>query len=66
MSRTADLTGYAEPGTAQMDWDTLHIAREWVAVAKLDDAPRSSATVGRPPAINDSGLPGVSEYMGTF
>ena len=53
----ADLTGYAEPGTASKDLDTLHIAREYAcrAVAKLD-APRSSATVGKPPAITDNSL----------
>ena len=28
LTDVADLAGYAEPGTAQMDLDTLHIARE--------------------------------------
>ena len=50
----ADLAGYAEPGTAEMDLDTLHIARRYaaklLAVAKLN-APGSSGTVGKSPAI---------------
>ena len=28
----ADLTGYAEPGTAPKDLDTLHIAREYAGL----------------------------------
>ena len=28
----ADLAGYAEPGTAPMDLDTLHIAREYAGL----------------------------------
>ena len=29
LTAVADLAGYAEPGTAQMELDILHIAREY-------------------------------------
>ena len=31
----ADLTGYAEPETAQMDLDTLHITRVYAELISL-------------------------------
>ena len=56
LTDVVDLAGYHEPVTAPKNLDTLHIgSRICRAVAKLD-APRSSATVGRPPAITDSSL----------
>ena len=30
LTDAADLAGYAEPGTAQMDLDALHIARQYL------------------------------------
>ena len=58
LTDVTDLAGYAEPGTAPKYLDTLHIAREYSICRDLAkfDAPRSSATVGKPPAITDSTL----------
>ena len=42
--------------TAQMDSDTLHIAREYVGLWQNSERPPSSATVGKPPAITGSSL----------
>ena len=55
LTDAADLAGYAEPVTAQMVLDIAYRSRICRAAAKLG-APRSSASVGKPPAITDSSL----------